>query len=71
MYQEISDIDRDRRPEPELLGPSTSKRSASTTVVIKDRETMVIGGLIRDNVNSSTSKVPLLGDIPFWAGSSS
>ena len=25
---------------------------------------MVIGGLIRDNVTSSTSKVPFLGDIP-------
>ena len=46
------------------MGPTTSKRSASTTVVVKDRETMVIGGLIRDNVTSSTSKVPFLGDIP-------
>ena len=45
-------------------GPTTSKRSAITTVVVKDRETMVIGGLIRDNVTSSTMKVPLLGDIP-------
>jgi general secretion pathway protein D len=31
---------------------------------VKDRETMVIGGLIRDNVVASTSKVPFLGDIP-------
>jgi len=45
-------------------GPTTSKRSASTTVVVKDRQTMVIGGLIRDNLTSSTTKVPLLGDIP-------
>jgi len=45
-------------------GPTTNKRSASTTVVVKDRETMVIGGLIRDNVTKSAMKVPLLGDIP-------
>jgi general secretion pathway protein D len=64
IYQEISDIVQTAGINPNLLGPSTSKRSASTTVVIKDRETMVIGGLIRDNVTSSTSKVPLLGDIP-------
>jgi len=32
--------------------------------VVKDRQTMVIGGLIRDNITSSTSKVPFLGDIP-------
>jgi type II secretory pathway component GspD/PulD (secretin) len=64
IYQEISDIVQTAGINPNLLGPSTSKRSASTTVVVKDRQTMVIGGLIRDNVTSTTSKVPLLGDIP-------
>jgi general secretion pathway protein D len=64
VYQEISDIVATAGINPNLLGPSTSKRSASTTVVIKDRETMVIGGLIRDNVTSTASKVPFLGDIP-------
>ncbi len=64
IYQEISAITATAGLNPNIVGPSTSKRSASTTVVVKDRETMVIGGLIRDNVMSSTSKVPLLGDIP-------
>lgn len=64
LYQEISNITETAGLNPNTVGPSTSKRSASTTVVIKDRETMVIGGLIRDNVTSSTMKVPLLGDIP-------
>jgi general secretion pathway protein D len=64
IYQEISAITQTAGINPNLLGPSTSKRSASTTVVVKDRETMVLGGLIRDNVTSSTSKVPFLGDIP-------
>ncbi len=64
VYQEISDITQTPGLNPNIVGPSTSKRSASTTVVVKDRQTMVIGGLIRDNVTSSTSKVPLLGDIP-------
>jgi general secretion pathway protein D len=64
IYQEISDITVTPGLNPNIVGPSTSKRSASTTVVVKDRQTMVIGGLIRDNVTSSTSKVPLLGDIP-------
>jgi Flp pilus assembly secretin CpaC len=62
VYQEISDV-----IAATLLstsGPTTSKRSASTTVVVKDRQTMVIGGLIRDNLTTSTSKVPWLGDIP-------
>lgn len=64
IYQEISSVTATAGLNPNIVGPSTSKRSASTTVVIKDRETMVIGGLIRDNVTTTTSKVPLLGDIP-------
>ncbi|MBL0224602.1 MAG: type II secretion system secretin GspD [Geobacteraceae bacterium] len=42
----------------------TTKRSAKTSVVIKDNETVVIGGLIQDKENETISKVPLLGDIP-------
>ena len=62
INQEISDVIAGTLTN--QAGPTTSKRSASTTVVVKDRQTMVIGGLIRDNVTTSTSKVPLLGDIP-------
>lgn len=62
VNQEISDVIASTASNPG--GPTTSKRSASTTVVVKDRQTMVIGGLIRDNVTASTSKVPFLGDIP-------
>jgi general secretion pathway protein D len=62
VNQEISDVVASSITN--ANGLITNKRSASTTVVVKDRQTMVIGGLIRDNVVSSTSKVPLLGDIP-------
>ncbi len=62
IYQEISSVVESATLNAD--GPTTSKRSASTTVVVKDHETMVIGGLIRDNATSSTRKVPLLGDIP-------
>jgi general secretion pathway protein D len=64
LYQEISNVTETAGLNPNVVGPSTSKRSASTTVVVKDRETMVIGGLIRDNVVNAERKVPLLGDIP-------
>jgi general secretion pathway protein D len=64
IKQEISTVVETAGLNPNTVGPTTSKRSADTTVVIKDSETMVIGGLIRDNVVSSTRKVPLLGDIP-------
>jgi general secretion pathway protein D len=44
--------------------PTTLKRTAKTTVVIKDNDTVVIGGLVGDSTTDSTYKVPLLGDIP-------
>ncbi len=48
-------------------GPSTTKRSIDTTVVVDDGEIIVLGGLIEDRFVTNQSKVPLLGDIP-WLG---
>jgi general secretion pathway protein D len=36
-----------------------------TTTIAKDQQTIVIGGLVRDNITINERKVPLLGDIPF------
>lgn len=47
-----------------VLGPTTSKRSAKTTVVAKDQETVVIGGIMQDRTIESVSKVPIIGDVP-------
>ncbi len=44
--------------------PTTFKRTASTTVVLNDRDTIVIGGIIGHDATESEWKVPLLGDIP-------
>lgn len=41
-----------------------NKRTAKTKLVVRDQQTVVIGGLMRDAVTSSQSKIPLLGDIP-------
>jgi len=46
------------------VGPSTTKRSMETTTIAKDQQTILIGGLVRDNITLNESKVPLLGDIP-------
>ncbi|WP_417686854.1 type II secretion system secretin GspD [Pseudidiomarina gelatinasegens] len=42
----------------------TNKREIKTTVLADDGETIVLGGLIKDDYQVSKSKVPLLGDIP-------
>ena len=46
--------------------PLVSTREATTTVRLHDGDTLVISGLINDQDVKSVSKVPLLGDIPFF-----
>ncbi|KVW35600.1 type II secretion system protein GspD [Burkholderia ubonensis] len=48
-------------------GPTFNKRSIQSTVLADNGEIIVLGGLMQDNYNTSNSKVPLLGDIP-WIG---
>ena len=43
---------------------SITKRTASTTVVVQDQQTVVIGGLMSDEYTTSRTKVPVLGDLP-------
>lgn len=47
-----------------ILAPTTLKRTAKTTVVVRSGDTIVIGGMIEDNSGEGVYKVPLLGDIP-------
>lgn len=42
----------------------TNKRSLKTMILADNEETIVLGGLIRDDMREVESKVPLLGDIP-------
>ncbi|MRI32226.1 type II secretion system protein GspD [Endozoicomonas sp. OPT23] len=41
-----------------------STRQVKTSVMVRSGDTVVIGGLMDDDVQESVSKVPLLGDIP-------
>jgi general secretion pathway protein D len=44
--------------------PTTLKRTIENTVIVKDKSTVVIGGLIDDSFSKTEYKVPCLGDIP-------
>ncbi|MEK7383669.1 MAG: type IV pilus secretin PilQ [Elusimicrobiota bacterium] len=44
--------------------PAIDSRDATTTVLVRDGETIVIGGLISDSMQDTIAKIPLLGDIP-------
>ena len=44
--------------------PTISKREVKTTVTIPDRTTVVLSGLIREDITQIASKIPFLGDLP-------
>jgi type IV pilus assembly protein PilQ len=44
--------------------PTKTTAELTTNIMVKDGETIVIGGLFRDAVTSTRSQIPLLGDLP-------
>lgn len=47
-----------------LTAPVFDTRKIETQVLIPNSNTLVMGGLVQDNPSSTTTKVPVLGDIP-------
>ena len=64
LFEEVSALVETSETQVLQLGPTTTVRSATTTVVVNDGETVAIGGLISDRVTSSVQGVPWLMDIP-------
>jgi general secretion pathway protein D len=60
IAQEISSL----LPSSAAVDLITSNRSINTTVIVQDGATLVLGGLIQDQVTETQSRVPLLGRIP-------
>lgn len=46
------------------LGPTTTKRQSETTIIAKDGQMIVTGGLIADDVSETDEGIPYLKDIP-------
>jgi general secretion pathway protein D len=63
VYQEISAV-KDALNKGAAADITTTKRSAKTSITVKDSDTVVIGGLIQDQDQETISKIPFLGDIP-------
>ncbi len=61
---EVTNIDLKSTLTTSSTLPVTQKRTVDTTVIVKDNQTVVIGGLIDDSTSINTTKVPILGDIP-------
>ena len=65
IYQELKDF----ISEAETGAVTSTKRETETTVLVKNKETVVIGGLIMDTQREAKNQVPCLGDVPVlgWA----
>lgn len=48
--------------------PVVKERTANTNLIVRSGETIVIGGLVQDQVTETTTKVPILGDLPIVGG---
>lgn len=60
IFQEVSSVS-----ENTISGIILNKRNIESNVIVDDGQVIVLGGLIGDNYTDKTSKIPLLGDIPF------
>ena len=63
ISQEVSDV-QDGVTTTGLNSPTINKRSAQTIVAVQSGDTMVLGGLIKDDKNAGSSGLPFLSDIP-------
>ncbi|NBU59013.1 MAG: type II and III secretion system protein family protein [Betaproteobacteria bacterium] len=48
----------------QLILPRINKRNVSTTVQLRDGQSLVIGGLLRNDITQSIKRFPVLGDVP-------
>ena len=66
IYQEASALKQDALTlaQSASVGPTWTKRSTKTTVLVKSGDTVIISGIIQDSFTKNVSKIPLLGDIP-------
>ncbi|MBN1226871.1 MAG: type II secretion system secretin GspD [Deltaproteobacteria bacterium] len=68
VYQEIKKV-MSFMETPAGPTPRTTTRQARTTVMLKDSQTAVLGGMIQDDSIETSQRVPCLGSIPLlgWA----
>lgn len=62
IFQEVTKLDT--LPTTGAERPTTLKRSIDTSIIVNDKKTIAIGGLIDDSFSNTQYNVPCLGDMP-------
>jgi general secretion pathway protein D len=60
----VESIIEDLLPGSQTTLPITSKREIKTTAIVRNGQSIILGGLVRNNDDLTTKKVPFFGDIP-------
>jgi len=58
-------IDFNQFTDPNPSSGNKTTRAIDTNAILADKEVLALGGLIKNNIVEATTKVPILGDIPF------
>lgn len=61
--QEVSDVVATQSSG--IDSPTIQQRRISTSVAVRDGQSVALGGLMRERLSDTETKVPLLGDVPF------
>ena len=64
VFQENSQVNAGT--ESAINGPTTTKSTIESTVLVDDGSIVVIGGLLKDGYSGNQEKVPGLADVPFF-----
>jgi type IV pilus assembly protein PilQ len=59
-------VSQDTRGEETVSGPSINTQRIGTQVLVNNAETIVLGGIYEQSTITSVSKVPVLGDVPYF-----
>lgn len=57
-------VELDEFTDPDQTSATKLQRNITTNAIVANQEVLALGGLIRNNITSVESKVPVLGDIP-------
>lgn len=68
IEQEISNLLDNTSSVTQSGDPITNQRKIKATIIVDDGNTVILGGLLQDDVQKGSSKVPLLGNIPLLGG---
>ncbi|MBX7134923.1 MAG: hypothetical protein K1X67_19830 [Fimbriimonadaceae bacterium] len=64
VTMDVSQTANDLQGFTSFNAPIVNQRQADTSVAVRDGETIILGGIIRNTVSTTVKKIPLLGDIP-------